>query len=111
MLRERRKRGEERAGAVCEPHGEGNLASVGRKPRSRLAFRKQEHEAGEILGVVLDAFSKNHALIMIGGAAPRDGGGRFVSASKHLTDAAGGVLGGKEPHLPVGGKKTVAISQ
>jgi len=111
LFRKRLKRGEERAGAVGETHGEGNLAGVGRKPCSRFVFREQEHEAGEILGVVLDAFSKDHALVVLGGSAPSDGGGRLVPREQALRGRCRPCLRREYASAPDGGKKAFALRE
>ena len=94
-----------------ETHGHRNLARIGRNPCCSFAFRKQEHEAGEILGIVLDALDKNHAVIMFGGAPSSDGGAGFVRARKRFAHAAGGVFGGNTLPLRMSGEKTLALRQ
>ncbi len=94
VSREWFKKGEERAGTVSEAHGKRNFAGILGNPRRNLIFRKQKHEAGEILGVVLDALGENHGVIMLGGAAAGNGGARFISPSEDFADAAGGVFRG-----------------
>src|SRR5256885_14521123 len=93
---------------MCKTHGEGNLARIRRNPCSRFFFGKQEHEAGEVFGIVLDALGKNHTVIMFGGAPSGDGGARFVSASERFPHAAGGVFGGDAPPFGGGGGKKLA---
>jgi hypothetical protein len=73
--------GKERAGTVSEAHGERNFASLDGNPQRRFVFRKQQHEAGEILGVVLDALGENHGVVMFSGVTPGDGGAGFVAPS------------------------------
>ncbi len=108
---ERFERSEERARAVSETHGEGNLARAGRKPRGRFVFRNQEDKAREIFGIVLDAFGENHTLIMLGCASPGDRRAGFVSARQDFTNAAGGIFGGNASPLRVSGEKTLALRQ
>jgi len=94
---------------VARRMARGNLAGVGRKPRRRFVFRKQEHEASEILSIVLDAFGKDHAFVVLSSAAPGNGGGRFVALGKHFTDAAGGVSR-ERASTPDGRKRSVRIA-
>ena len=96
---------------MCETHGQRNLARIRRSPCCSFAFRKQEHEAGEILGVVLDALGKNHSVIMFGGATSSDRGAGFVRARKRFAHAAGGVFGGNALPLGMSGEKTLALRQ
>jgi hypothetical protein len=85
---------EKRAGAVGETHSERDLARVGRNPRRGFFFRKQEDEAREVLGVVLDGFGENHPSIVDGSTASGNRGAGFVSTREHFTDTACGVFGG-----------------
>src|SRR5207249_9431016 len=94
---------------MCKTHGEGNLARIRRNPCSRFFFGKQEHEAGEVFGIVLDALGKNHTVIIFGGAPSGDGGARFVSASERFPHAAGGVFGGNALPFGVSREKTIAL--
>jgi len=87
-----------------------DFASVGRNPRCGFVFRKQEHEAREILCVVLDALGKNHAVIVLGGAASGDGAQDLSprdSASRTLPRC----LPPERASIRVSGEKTLALRQ
>ena len=102
--------GEESTGAVCEAHGDGHFACVG----SRLwgfGGGAEEHEAGEILGVVLDVGSEDDAGVVFSGAAARYGCAGFVAASQGFADAAGGVFGGDSLQVRMGDEEAFALSE
>ncbi len=111
VLGKRPERSKQGAGTMREAHGQGSFAGFGGWPPPSLSVRHQKNETREILGVVLDAFGKNHTVIMFRGAAPGNGSARFISGRNHLADAAGGVLGWNALPLRMGGKKTLALRQ
>src|SRR6266699_3243734 len=92
VLGKRPERSKQGAGTMREAHGEGGFAGSFRWPPRSFLVRHQKNETREIFGVVLDAFRKNHTVIVFRGAAPGDGSARFVSRRNHVADAAGGVL-------------------
>lgn len=111
VLREGFERGKERSRAMREAHREGDLASVRGQPCGGLLLGEQENKARKILGVVLDAFGEDRGAIMLGGAAPGNGGSGFVAAKNDFADAAGGVF--RRNALPFGmrGEETFALRE
>jgi hypothetical protein len=106
----RLERGEERAGAVGEAHGDGHFASV-RWRQPRFVGGAEEDEASEIFGVVLKAGGENDAVVVFGGAAAGDGCGSFVAAGEGFADAAGGVFGGDALEMRMCDEESFALRE
>jgi hypothetical protein len=109
VLCERLEGSEERAGAMSEAHSDGNFSGIRCSPGSSLMFWEQEHKARKVFGVVLNGFGENDGAVMLSGAAASDSGARFISPSKHLADAAGGIFRGDALEMRVGEKELLAL--
>jgi hypothetical protein len=107
---ERFERGEERAGAVSEAHGDRHFVRVGRR-RLRFVGGAKEDEPGEIFSVVLDVGGEDDAAVVFGGAATGDGCVGFVAAGKSLAHAAGSVFGGNALEVRMRREETFALSE
>src|SRR5207248_9470901 len=105
------ERSEQRTGTMSESHGKGSFAGFAGEPRSRFFFRHEKNKTREVLGIVLNAFGENHAMIMLSGAARGNGGARLVSGGNSFADAPGGVLGGHTLPFGMGRKKALALRQ
>ena len=105
------ERGKERTRTVSEAHGQRNFAGVGREPGSRLFFRNEQNETGEIFGIVLNALGENYAVVVLGGATSGDCGAGFISAGESFADTTGGVFGGNALPLGMRGKEALALRE
>ena len=104
------ERGEERAGAVCQAHGDGHFVRV-RRRRRRFVGGAEEDKASEIFSVVLDVGSEDDTGVAFGGAAAGDGGAGFVAAGQCFADAACSVFGGDTLEVRMRREKTFALSE
>ena len=104
------KRGEERAGAVCQAHGDGHFVSVGSRWVLYVGGAKED-EPGEIFSVVLDVGSEDDTGVVFGGAAAGDGGAGFVAAGQCFSNAAGGVFCRDALEVRMRREKTFALSE
>ncbi len=102
---------EQRAWTVRQPHGERHFAGAGACELLGLVCGAQQDEAGEILGVVLDACGENDAAVMLSGAAAGDGRAAFVTARKRFADAACRVFGRHTLQVWVRCEEALALSQ
>lgn len=107
---ERLERGEERAGAVREAHGDGHLT---RFKAWQLGFAggTQQKKASEIFHIVLNAGYENDAAVVFRGAASGDGRGSFIAAGDHFAHASGGIFRGDALQTRMRNKKTLALGQ
>lgn len=87
------QRGKERARLVSKAQRQGHLASFRLPVAGSKGGRNEKHEPGEVFRVVLNAFGKNHAVIVVGGGAARDGRRGFVAARQNFSHASRGVFG------------------